>query len=71
MAYINISRGFAGSLSDWLNDTVKSIRLSLHRRRVFKQTERELNSLSSRELADLGIHRTMITRIALEAAYGK
>ncbi|MFN4170915.1 MAG: DUF1127 domain-containing protein, partial [Pseudorhodobacter sp.] len=53
MAYINISRGFAGSLSDWLNDTVKSIRLSLHRRRVFKQTERELNSLSSRELADL------------------
>jgi len=71
MAYINISRGLSASLSDWLGDTVKSIRLSLQRRRVFKQTVRELNSLSSRELADLGIHRTMITRIALEAAYGK
>jgi uncharacterized protein YjiS (DUF1127 family) len=71
MAYINISRGLSGGISDWLNDTVKSIRLALHRRRVFKQTVRELNMLSTRELADLGIHRTMITRIALEAAYGK
>ncbi|MBL4916233.1 DUF1127 domain-containing protein [Szabonella alba] len=71
MAYISISRGFTASLSERFDEMVKSIRLTLHRRRVFKQTQRELNALSSRELADLGIHRTMITRIALEAAYGK
>nr|WP_176805057.1 DUF1127 domain-containing protein [Paracoccus isoporae] len=41
------------------------------RRAVYRQTVAELNSLSSRELDDLGIHRSMITRIAHEAAWGK
>ncbi|WP_372839639.1 DUF1127 domain-containing protein [Phaeovulum sp.] len=41
------------------------------RRKVYRQTLRELNMLSSRDLTDLGIHRSMITRVALEAAYGK
>ena len=41
------------------------------RRRVYRQTLRELNALTSRELADLGMHRSMITRVALEAAFGK
>jgi len=41
------------------------------KRGVFKQTVRELNELSSRELADLGLHRSMIKRIAYEAAYLK
>lgn len=71
MAYINASRAAHAGLMDRLADLVKSLREAYARRRVFKQTVRELNALSSRELADLGIHRTMITRIALEAAYGK
>ncbi|HMQ41621.1 MAG TPA: DUF1127 domain-containing protein [Paracoccus sp. (in: a-proteobacteria)] len=41
------------------------------RRAVYRQTVAELSSLSSRELDDLGIHRSMITRIASEAAWGK
>ncbi|SIS52733.1 DUF1127 domain-containing protein [Phaeovulum vinaykumarii] len=41
------------------------------RRRVYRQTLRELNGLTTRELADLGLHRSMITRVAFEAAYGK
>jgi uncharacterized protein YjiS (DUF1127 family) len=41
------------------------------RRAIYRQTLRELNALSGRELADLGIHRSMITRLAQEAAYGK
>lgn len=41
------------------------------RRRVYRQTLRELNSLTSRELNDLGLNRSLITRVALEAAYGK
>lgn len=44
---------------------------ALQRRRVYRQTLRELNALTSRELNDLGMHRSMITRVAIEAAYGK
>lgn len=39
-------------------------------RRMFKHTYRELSSLSNHELKDLGIDRSLITRIAFEAAYG-
>ena len=70
MAYINATRsadfGFAGRMSALL----KTVKEAVRRRRVYTQTVRELNALSSRELNDLGIHRSMITRIALEAAYG-
>ncbi|WP_110806435.1 DUF1127 domain-containing protein [Rhodobacter capsulatus] len=48
-----------------------SIREALARRKVYRQTLAELRSLSNRELSDLGMHRSMLTRIALEAAYGK
>lgn len=44
---------------------------ALARRKVYRETVRELRSLSSRELDDLGLHRSMITRVAQEAAYGK
>ena len=39
--------------------------------RVYRNTLNELNDLSPREMADLGINPSMIRRIALEAAYGK
>jgi uncharacterized protein YjiS (DUF1127 family) len=45
--------------------------LALQRRRLYRQTYGELNALSTRELDDLGINRSMITRLAYEAAYGK
>lgn len=41
------------------------------RRRVFKRTYAELSQLSTRELEDLGISRSTITRLAYEAAYSK
>ncbi|MBC7144599.1 MAG: DUF1127 domain-containing protein [Thioclava marina] len=44
---------------------------AMARRKVYRQTLNELRSLSSRELDDLGMHRSMITRVAYEAAYGK
>lgn len=40
------------------------------RRAVYNQTLRELNSLTERDLNDLGISRSMITRVAHEAAWG-
>jgi uncharacterized protein YjiS (DUF1127 family) len=42
---------------------------ALARRRVYKQTYSELSALSTRELTDLGISRSMISRLAYEAAY--
>ncbi|MGB3407358.1 MAG: DUF1127 domain-containing protein [Jannaschia sp.] len=39
--------------------------------RVYRRTFDELSALSNRDLADLGLSRSMIRGIALEAAYGK
>lgn len=40
------------------------------RNRVYKNTVKELRSLSAKELYDLGIEPGMIEEIAYEAAYG-
>ncbi|MDP2086540.1 MAG: DUF1127 domain-containing protein [Gemmobacter sp.] len=50
---------------------VARLREALHRRKLYTRTLRELNGLTTRELSDLGLTRSMITRVALEAAYGK
>jgi uncharacterized protein YjiS (DUF1127 family) len=39
-------------------------------RRIFHSTLGELTALSDRELADLGMHRSELNRIAWESAYG-
>jgi len=39
-------------------------------KQLYRETVRELNNLNNRELADLGIGRSAIKSIALEAAYG-
>lgn len=49
---------------------VAALREYLARRALFKQTVRELNDLTGRELADLGISRSMIRSVAYEAAWG-
>jgi uncharacterized protein YjiS (DUF1127 family) len=67
---MNVSRPAFAGLSDRLASALKLVREALHRRSVFGITMRELSALSDRELADLGIARTMIREIALEAAYG-
>ena len=40
------------------------------RRAVYRQTVRELNALTTRDLNDLGISRSMIHGLAREAAFG-
>lgn len=47
------------------------LRAEVRARLVYARTLRELRALSARELADLGIPRSMITRLAAEAAWGK
>ncbi|MHC0054118.1 DUF1127 domain-containing protein [Actibacterium sp. D379-3] len=58
--------GFA----QWLRRIVDVTRDELARRRVYRRTVSELSALNARDLADLGISRSMIRRLALEAAYG-
>ena len=38
---------------------------------LYRRTLTELEGLSERELADLGLHGSMINNVAREAAYGK
>lgn len=71
MAYVNTSRAASLSLADRFPGVIASLKAAFARRAVYAQTVRELNVLSDRELADLGIARASITAVAREAAYGK
>jgi uncharacterized protein YjiS (DUF1127 family) len=52
----------AAVLSTWAEKRAK--------RAMYRTTLRELNHLSGRELADLGLHRSQLKSMAFEAAYG-
>lgn len=58
---------FAGRLSS----VAATLSDKLAKRKVYLTTLRELNGLSNRDLADLGLSRSDIRFIAMEAAYGK
>ncbi len=71
MAYVNSTRAATSGIADRFNIVLASVRAAIVRRQKYSQTLRELNALTERELLDLGISRSMISRIAAEAAYGK
>jgi len=71
MAFANSTQSARLGLADRFASLLADLGEARQRRKVYRQTLRELNVLSTRELTDLGIHRSMITRVALEAAYGK
>lgn len=58
-------------LRDRLATLMQSYQAGAARRRVYRQTIAELSALSDRDLADLGLHRALIRRVALEAANAK
>lgn len=72
MAYVNTTaRTDVLSLRDLFVRPIHSLQLMTQRRRVYRQTLTELRALSDRDLADLGLHRSMISAVAKDAAYGK
>lgn len=71
MALAQDIRSIDAGLSGRIAALFAALSEGYQRRKVYRQTVRELRALSTRELADLGLHASMITRIAMEAAYGK
>jgi uncharacterized protein YjiS (DUF1127 family) len=71
MAYVNTNRIARKGFMDRLSVLKDVVVTAVQQRRVYGQTVGELNALTDRELADLGIARASITEIAHEAAYGK
>lgn len=46
-----------------------SLRARYARYRLYRRTLNELSALGDRDLADLGLHRSMLRRAAYQAAY--
>lgn len=71
MAYVNTTRVARKGFLDRLLAMKATMAANLRQRRLYEETVRQLDSLTDRELSDLGISRLSIRDIALEAAYGK
>lgn len=48
----------------------KALKDVIKKKQVFNRTQKELYSLSDKELADIGLHRSEIGRIAYETVFG-
>lgn len=71
MTTFNITLPAGFPFADRLSGLRSTLAERMAKRKVFVTTLRELQSLSDRDLADLGLARSHIKGIAFEAAYGK
>lgn len=71
MAYVSSTRKTSDTLNNRFAALWADMAEAYNNWRVYRTTLNELNTLSTREMADLGINPSMVRRIALEAAYGK
>lgn len=71
MAYTTEIRTAEAGIPDKLAAWWKGLQEVRTQRKLFNETVRELNALSGRELADLGISRSEIRHVAWHATYGK
>jgi uncharacterized protein YjiS (DUF1127 family) len=69
MAYVNNSRAAELGLRARLSGLLDGLAARYAQYRLYRTTYDELNRLSDRELADLGLHRANIASVSLEAAY--
>ena len=68
MAYLTEFGLKKSTLIDQITNFWDVVKTGFEKRRMYRRTIQELSSLSTRELSDLGIHRSMIRQIALEAS---
>lgn len=70
MAYETNTLGAVGSgILDRVNALITEYRAKAARRKIYRNTLRELSALSHRELCDLGLNHSEIKRVAYQAAY--
>lgn len=58
-----------GALRSFFEHRLDAFREARARRKAYRTTYSELSRLSDRELQDLGLHRSMIKRLAKVASY--
>lgn len=69
MSSITLTAGHRGAgLAAWLRSGLATLGAALRRERAFRATHAQLDAMSDRDLADIGITRFMITDVAREAA---
>ena len=71
MTYINQDYSLTASIFDRLSNFFGRVAKSLAEARAVQRTYDELDSLSQRELDDLGITKADIARIAFQSVHGK
>lgn len=69
MAAVNHITAHKGTLADTGLAFLDALKVKFARYRVYRATINELSALTNRELADLGLNRSMIKRLAFQAAY--
>lgn len=71
MAFITETRTNSITLAQRFATLRANFAAARAQRKIYTTTIVELENLSNRELADLGLNRSSIKTIAFEAAYGK
>lgn len=69
MAYTQATQGSAGATGARAASFFAAIAERVRRYRIYRQTLAELQTLSPRELADLGLSVSMLRSCAYKAAY--
>lgn len=67
MAYASDIRA-QGAQKNGVTGFFDTLKAKISRQMLIRETVKELNALSGRELADLGLHRSQIMGIAIAAA---
>jgi uncharacterized protein YjiS (DUF1127 family) len=71
MAYVSSNRTATASLGARFAEMGREALGAFAAWRLYRRTLSELQELSGRELADLGLNRSMLRRAAQEAVYGR
>lgn len=71
MAFITDTRTGGFTISQRFAALRENFAAARAQRKIYTTTIHELEALSNRDLNDLGLSRSMIKGIAMEAAYGK
>ncbi len=71
MAVASTQTALKGAPAFGVAALVETAKTRFARYRLYRQTVNELSALSNRELADLGLHRSMIRQLAQQAVGDK